>query len=212
VRPNSSPFQPRLPGFSEASPISHSVETAVLCLSERALILRPNHSVLLPPIDRALLDELFSMRNMLEGEAARRGALTLKDEDFAELEAPIDVTRIHYVRGGHVQERVIAIQTIATILANRCGSEILAEQILNLRVRTAPFSAAGASDAPSDCEAPPRPSNRSYRRPGPKGRKCPLRHRILFNDFYGIADSQNALNGINFRTTRAMTSAPLAVS
>jgi hypothetical protein len=147
------------------------------------------------------------MRNMLEGEAARRSALTLKDEDFAELEAPIDATRIHYVRGGHVQERVIAIQTIATILANRCGSEILAEQILNLRVRTAPFYAAGASDAPSDCEAPPRPSSRSYRRPGPNEAEVPFA-----SEFYAIADSQNALSGVNFRTTRAMTSAPLAAS
>jgi len=121
--------------------------------AEKSLVLRPNHSVVLPPIERALLDEIFSMRNMLEGEAVRRSALALTPQDFAELEEAIKVTRVHYRKGGNVQERVLAMQTIAMMFARKCGSTLLGEHLTNLRTRTAPYYAAAmTNDTMADSE------------------------------------------------------------
>ena len=120
-------------------------------MAERSLLLRPNHSVVLPPIDRALMDNIFSLRNMLEGEAVRRSTLT--PADFVEIEAAIHATRIHYTTGGCIRDRVVAIQKIATIFAKTCGSTLLAEQLINLRTRTAPYYAAAmAADTLVDNE------------------------------------------------------------
>jgi DNA-binding GntR family transcriptional regulator len=122
-------------------------------MAERSLSLRPNHSVVLPPIDRALMDDVFSLRNMLEGEAVRRSTLTLTPADFVEIEAAIHATRIHYATGGSIRDRVVAIQKIAIIFAKTCGSTLLAEQLINLRTRTAPYYAAAmAADTLADNE------------------------------------------------------------
>jgi DNA-binding GntR family transcriptional regulator len=111
--------------------------------AERALILHPNHSVVLPPVDRTLLDEIFAMRNMLEGEAARLCADSMSKQDLAELSRAIAITRGYFIQpAGTIQERVLAVQNVATHLARCSGSEILAEQIINLRTRTAPYYAA----------------------------------------------------------------------
>jgi DNA-binding GntR family transcriptional regulator len=109
---------------------------------ERALILRPNHSLLLPPIERSDMEEIFSMRNILEGEAARLCASAMHEADFDRLEATIRATRQVYIMGTVITDRVAAIQSVAKALAERSGSSILAEQIVNLRTRTAPFYAA----------------------------------------------------------------------
>jgi DNA-binding GntR family transcriptional regulator len=122
--------------------------------AERALILRPNHSVMLPLVDRTLLDEIFSMRNMLEGEAARLCAGKISDQDLIELRDAIAMTRMHFLaKGGSIQERILSVHHISSILARCSGSEILAEQISALRARTAPYYAAAmTADRVSDLE------------------------------------------------------------
>lgn len=120
---------------------------------ERILVLRPNYSVQLPAVDRPAMDEIFAMRNLLEGEAARLGATTLTTDDHDALAAAIQTTRSIYRLETAIPERVAAIQAVAHLLATRCGSTTLADQILNLRTRTAPYYAAAlAKDAVAEDE------------------------------------------------------------
>lgn len=109
---------------------------------ERVLVLRPNYSVQLPDIDRTLMDEIFAIRNLLEAEAARRCASVMTDADIDELEDAIRATRRFYWDESEIPSRVTTIQAVSRILAERCGSDGLCEQLINLRARTAPYYAA----------------------------------------------------------------------
>lgn len=109
--------------------------------AEKALVIRRNHMVLLPPIDRAMLDEIFAMRTMLEGEAARRCAQRFTSREFDALEQASRNTRAFYA-SADITGRILAIHEMAMILANGCGSALLAEQVMILRTRSAPYYAA----------------------------------------------------------------------
>lgn len=109
---------------------------------ERVLVLRPNYSVQIPGIDRGLMDEIFAMRNILEAEAARRCASVMSNADIDELEEAILATRRVYWLESAIPSRVTTIQDVCRILALRCGSSALGDQIINLRARTAPYYAA----------------------------------------------------------------------
>ena len=109
---------------------------------ERVLVLRPNYSVQIPDVDRALMDEIFGIRNILEAEAARRCASLMSEADIDDLEEAIRATRRVYWVDSEVPSRVTTIQNVSRILAERCGSTALCEQLINLRARTAPYYAA----------------------------------------------------------------------
>lgn len=112
---------------------------------ERVLILRPNYSVQIPGVDRRMMDELFSMRNLLEAEAARRCATLMSEAEIDELEEAIRATRRVYTLETATANRVGEIQNVARMLALKSGSSTIAEQIINLRTRTAPYYAAALS-------------------------------------------------------------------
>lgn len=109
---------------------------------ERVLILRPNYSVQIPEIDRAMMDEIFAVRNILEAEAARRCVSSMSSADIDELEEAILATRRVYWVESEILNRVATIQQVPRLLAQRCGSVTLGDQIINLRARTAPYYAA----------------------------------------------------------------------
>ncbi|MDB6181269.1 GntR family transcriptional regulator [Paracoccus fistulariae] len=121
---------------------------------ERVLVLRPNYSVQIPNIDRELMDEIFAIRNLLEAEAARRCVSVMTDADIDDLEEAILATRRVYWVESEIPSRVTTIQGVSRILAERCGSEALCEQLINLRARTAPYYAAALarSDDGEDAE------------------------------------------------------------
>lgn len=114
-------------------------------IAERILILRPNHSILVPPVDRPLMDEVFSMRNMLEAEAVKRAVSNLSDEDINYIETCINSTRKNYTQTSAVREIISETRNISLLIANKSESSILFEQISLLRARTAPFYAAAMS-------------------------------------------------------------------
>ncbi|WP_374632481.1 GntR family transcriptional regulator [Paracoccus sp. (in: a-proteobacteria)] len=109
---------------------------------ERVLVLRPNYSVQIPDIDRGLMDEIFAVRNILEAEAARRSVAVMTDADIDDLEEAIRATRRVYWVDTQIPSRVTTIQEVSRILAERCGSRTICEQLINLRARTAPYYAA----------------------------------------------------------------------
>lgn len=110
--------------------------------AEGALVLRPNHSVALPPTDGQLMTEIFAMANMLEGCAARLSTLRLSELNLSHLEDAIARSKEYYRHGGSIRDQLISINDISHTLATESGSSLLAEQISILRTRTAPYYAA----------------------------------------------------------------------
>lgn len=121
--------------------------------AEKALVLRPNHSIIIPTILKSILDEIWALRATLESEAARLCAPLLTDEDFEQLDRAMAAIRRHHSPGGDRSQRVRAVHTIALLTADRSGSHSLSDQIHSLRVRSAPYYAAAmASDEVEETE------------------------------------------------------------
>jgi DNA-binding GntR family transcriptional regulator len=111
--------------------------------AERALVLKPNSSVMVPSVEKATLDEIWSLRILLECEAARLCALRMQSVDFEALDEANQATRRHLRQGQSTRsERVWVIQQLAVLLGRMSGSALLSEQIEVLRMRSAPFYAA----------------------------------------------------------------------
>jgi len=121
-------------------------------VDEKDLVLKPNHSVMVPAVERPALDDLWSMRILLEGEAARLCTPNLSDTDFAALDSATDNVRFHHGSGGVRHERVEAVQRVALIIARRSQSPLLAEHIENLRLRSAPYYAQAMHTPPAHDE------------------------------------------------------------
>jgi DNA-binding GntR family transcriptional regulator len=119
------------------------VREAVSRLSaERVLLVKPNSSLMLPPINKEELDEIWSLRLLLEREAARLCAMRLTEADFGELDRAMVTIRAQLTAQGAQVGRVQPIQHIAVQLGKWSGSRLLAEQIETLRLRGAPHYAA----------------------------------------------------------------------
>ena len=66
----------------------------------------------------------------------------MSSADIDELEEAILATRRVYWVESEILNRVATIQQVPRLLAQRCGSVTLGDQIINLRARTAPYYAA----------------------------------------------------------------------
>jgi GntR family transcriptional regulator, colanic acid and biofilm gene transcriptional regulator len=119
------------------------VREAVSRLSaERVLLVKPNSSLMLPPIDKEELDEIWALRLLLEREAARLCAVRLTEPQFAELDHEMTAIRVQLTARGAQSGRVLPLQRVAVQLGKWSGSRLLAEQIETLRLRGAPHYAA----------------------------------------------------------------------
>ena len=115
-----------------------------------ALEIAPGRSFRVPPLDRALVDEIWSMRLLLEGEAAARFAARQVPDEAREL---FEYTRtLRTFRFG-----IDLAPTMQTMmewngrLARGSASSILIDMIFRLHLRYAPFLACALSeDMPYD--------------------------------------------------------------
>jgi GntR family colanic acid and biofilm gene transcriptional regulator len=117
-----------------------------------ALEMRPGRAIRVPPMTRALADEIWSMRLLLEGEAAARFAARHRPEEARALFTHTRVLRrLRY--GLDLTPTMQALMAWIGDLAQGCGSPILIEAILRLRLRFAPFFAEALSvEMPHDEE------------------------------------------------------------
>ena len=115
-----------------------------------ALEMTPNRSIRVPPIDRASADELWSMRLLLDGEAAARFAARNAREEAHRLFRHTQAMRsLRY--GVDLQPTMRAIAAWNVDLAQGARSPILFEMISRLLLRYAPFLAEALSvDTPFD--------------------------------------------------------------
>lgn len=119
------------------------IREAVSRLSaERVLVVKPNSSLMIPPIDKEELDEIWAMRLLLEREAVRLCAPRLRQAEFDELDRSMAVIRAQLTAPGPRPGRALKIQHLAVLLGEWSGSKLLAEQIETLRTKGAPHYAA----------------------------------------------------------------------
>ncbi|WP_456704998.1 GntR family transcriptional regulator [Bradyrhizobium sp. USDA 4449] len=138
------------------------VREAVSRLSaEGALVLKPNASLMLPGVDKSIMDEIFDLRNILESEAARLATPRMSEENLSALAEHLRMSRAEHLtkspRRNAVRAdrrtRVTTVHAMAMLVAQCSGSKALAGQILQLRMRTAPYYAAAMNvDEASDRE------------------------------------------------------------
>ena len=112
---------------TSAQPVREAMNRLV---AERVLVLRPNFSVALPPIERTLLDELWFLRATLEGEAARLCTSRLTKQDFTELDDALKEL-IHFHRPDLASYRgsIRSHHRIPFLMAERSGSDHLRDHV-----------------------------------------------------------------------------------
>lgn len=117
-----------------------------------ALEMRPGRAIRVPPMTPALADEIWSMRLLLEGEAAARFAARSRPEETRPLFGHTQALRaLNY--GVDLQPTVRVLMAWNADLARGSASPILIDMIARLRLRFAPFLAEALSvDLPHDAE------------------------------------------------------------
>ena len=117
-----------------------------------ALEMTPGRAIRLPPLDRGLADEIWSMRMLLEGEAAARFAARQRPEEARRLFEHTRTLR-SFRYGIDLQPTMRAIMAWNKDLAEGSASPILIETVSRLRLRYAPFVADALSlDVPFEEE------------------------------------------------------------
>jgi DNA-binding GntR family transcriptional regulator len=122
-----------------------------------ALELRPGRAISVPEMTRSLADEIWSMRLLLEGEAAARFAARRQSEETRAEAARALFGHTRALRqlryGVDLAPTMRALMAWIGDLAEGSGSPILTDAILRLRLRVAPFFAEALSVAlPHDDE------------------------------------------------------------
>lgn len=116
----------------------------------KALEMTPGRSIRVPVLDRALADELWSMRLLLEGEAAARFAARRCRDEAHRLFGYTRTLR-SFRFGADLKPTMETIMAWNRDLALGSASPILIETIMGLRLRYAPFVAHALSiDLPFD--------------------------------------------------------------
>jgi GntR family colanic acid and biofilm gene transcriptional regulator len=105
-----------------------------------ALEITPGRAIRVPPLDRGVADEIWSMRLLLEGEAAARFAARQRAEEARRL---FDYTRSlrSFRYGIDLQPTMRVIMAWNRDLVEGSASPILIEMVSRLRLRYAPFLA-----------------------------------------------------------------------
>jgi DNA-binding GntR family transcriptional regulator len=105
---------------------------------------------MLPGVDKGIMDEIFNLRNILESEAARLATPRMTEEELAVLAEQLRMSREEHLAKSSKRStvradrrtRVATVHAMAMLVAQCSGSKALAGQILQLRMRTAPYYAA----------------------------------------------------------------------
>ena len=109
-------------------------------VSASALETAPNRAFRVPELNRAAADEIWSLRLLLEGEAAARFAARRDDVACRRLAAATDACRaIDY--GHDLRATMGAISAWNASIIQAAGSQLLYDTIVRLYLRYAPFLA-----------------------------------------------------------------------
>lgn len=130
-------------------------EAVARLVSDDALEVTPARAIQVPRLSRAQCDEVWSLRALLEGEAAALFARHAPETAFDRLHE-LTVASHHAQFYGTPSEHMRCIHDWALFVSDRCNSPLLASLIWAMRLRCAPMMAlalhADAKDDPSFLE------------------------------------------------------------
>ena len=119
-------------------------------IDAQALVSTPGKAIRVPRLDRKTSDEIWSLRSLLEGEAAAKFAARKRPKEARELYQYTKALR-SLKFGADLEPTMRAIMAWNLALAKGSGSPLLVQTISRLRLRYAPFIAeALAVKAPVD--------------------------------------------------------------
>lgn len=107
--------------------------------AEGALINVPNAGVMLPELSVPEFDDLLQMRMLLEGEAAERGSLRLREDDVARMQA-LSERMARALKESDRDEYLAANEDFHVLLYRASGSPLLFQLIDNLWLKAGPIS------------------------------------------------------------------------
>ncbi|TSJ60172.1 GntR family transcriptional regulator [Starkeya sp. 3C] len=115
-------------------------EAVARLVADDALEVTPARTIQVPLLERAQCDEVWSLRALLEGEAAALFTLRATEPDFDRLQ---ELTRAshHAQFHGTPAEHMRSIHNWAFFVSEHCGSPLLASLIRTMRLRGAPMMA-----------------------------------------------------------------------
>ncbi|MFT0861929.1 GntR family transcriptional regulator [Ancylobacter sp. G4_0304] len=115
-------------------------EAVARLVADDALEVTPARTIQVPLLEQQLCDEVWSVRSLIEGEAAALFALHASDAAFDELHeltAASHRAQFH----GTPAEHMRSIHNWAFFVSENCGSPLLASLIRTMRLRGAPMMA-----------------------------------------------------------------------
>lgn len=125
-------------------------EAVTRLIVEDALEVTPARVIQVPQLVRAQSDELWSLRALMEGEAAALFTLRATDAHFDQLaELTKQIRRAQFE--GDTVDHMASIHDWAFFVADHCQSPLLASFVRSLRLRGAPMMAMALNaDMPED--------------------------------------------------------------
>ncbi|MCB4768149.1 GntR family transcriptional regulator [Ancylobacter sp. Lp-2] len=128
-------------------PVREAVSKLV---ADSALEVIPGRAVRVPQLSREQADEIWTIRMLLEGEAAAQFAARKCPEEARPLYGHTDTMRVHYPEQDHLAT-MKAIRGWNIALVHGSKSPVLIDMVMRLRLRYAPFIASClAVDQPHD--------------------------------------------------------------
>jgi DNA-binding GntR family transcriptional regulator len=108
--------------------------------AERAVVLSPNRSIRIPPLDRAEVEQLWRLRILVEGDVCllAAGRATQVQLDTV---ATMNAAAGKLYRAKQLSDFIAKISAIGDVLAQAAGAALHAELIGNLRLRSGPHMA-----------------------------------------------------------------------
>lgn len=115
-------------------------EAVARLVSDDALEMTPTRTIRVPQLVRSQCDEVWSLRALLEGEAAALFTVRAAPADFDRL-GELTAASHHAQFHGTPSEHMGRIHDWAFFVADRCGSPMLAALIRTMRLRGSPMMA-----------------------------------------------------------------------
>ncbi len=108
--------------------------------AEHAVVLSPNKSIRIPPLDRAEIEQLWRLRILIEGDVCllAAGRATAAQIDAV---AALNAAAGKLYRAKQLSDFFAKISAMGRVLAEAAGAALHAELIANLRLRSGPHMA-----------------------------------------------------------------------
>ncbi len=103
--------------------------------AERLIEIVPNRGPQVPLLSWRDAEEIYEVRELLEGEAAARCAVTIQEEDLKALGESLEAFRRAVVSSNSANELVTTTSDFFAIILRNCGNKIIEETLTGLKAR-----------------------------------------------------------------------------